>query len=122
MALFNDYLNTEKLLSRDNPLLKAAESGHRLVFQSFDTAARMQLAFAADLLDLNRDRFDALYNGASLQETFEAQRDLALEVGKRAARHVGELSEIFAFAALDLTDAANEQRAPKARPKKAKAS
>ena len=122
MATFTDYLKTDKFFSRDNPLLKAAENGHRMLFESFDTAARLQVAFAADLLDLNRERFDSLYTGASLQEALEAQRDLVLEVGKRAARHVGDLSEVFAFTALDLTDAANEQRAAGARPKKAKAS
>jgi len=122
MTLFADYLNTEKLLSRENPLLKAAETGHRRVFESFDTAARMQLAFAADLLDLNRDRFATLYSSESLQDAFEAQRDLALEIGKRAARHVGELSEALVFGALDLSDAANEQPAAGARSKKSKAS
>ena len=122
MASFADYLKPEELFSRNNPLLKTVETGHRVVFESFDTAARLQLAFAADLLDLNRDRFNSLYQGESLQDALEAQRDLAIEIGKRAARHVGELSEVFAFTALDLTDAANEQRAPKARPKKARAS
>jgi len=122
MASFAEYLNPEELFSRANPLLKAAEAGHRMVFESIDTAARLQLAFVADLLDLNRDRFDSLYKGQSLQDALEAHRDLAIEVGKRAARHVGELSEVFAFTALDLTEAANEQSAIKARPKKAKAS
>ena len=122
MTLFADYLNTEKLLSRENPLLKAAETGHRKVFESFDTAARMQLAFAADLLDLNRDRFASLYSSESLQDALEAQRDLALEIGKRAARHVGELGEALVFGAFDLSDAANEQPAAGARSKRSKAS
>lgn len=121
MALFTDFLNAEKLYSRDNPLLKATEAGHRMLFESLDNAARLNIAFAVDLLDLNRERFQSFYGGASLKATLEAQRDLALEMGQRTVRHAGELAEVIAATALDLTNAANEQRNTAGRSKKSKA-
>jgi hypothetical protein len=73
---------------------------------------RAQLAFAEDLLDINRERFELLYAGKSFTETLDAQQDLMTEFGERAARYAGNLKEIATAMSSELTDvvadAANE--------------
>jgi hypothetical protein len=75
-------------------LFKAAGKTHRLIFESYDKAARLQLTFAGDLLDLNRKRFDALYADDTLLNKVSAQQDLATEFGKRTATWAGDLQEV----------------------------
>jgi len=75
-------------------LFKVAEKTHRLIFESFDKAARLQLTFAEDLLVLNRKRFDALYADDTLLNKVSAQQDLATEFGKRTATWAGDLQEV----------------------------
>ena len=75
-------------------LFKVAEKTHRLIFESFDKAAHLQLAFAGDLLDLNRKRFEALYADDTLLNKVSTQQDLATEFGKRTATWAGDLQEV----------------------------
>ena len=75
-------------------LFKVAEKTHRLIFESYDKAARLQLTFAGDLLDLNRKRFDSLYTDDTLLDKVSAQQDLATEFGKRTATWAGDLQEV----------------------------
>ena len=77
-------------------LFKVAEKTHRLIFESFDKAARIHLSFAEDLLDLNRKRFDALYVDDTLLNKVSAQQDIAVEFGKRTATWAGDLQEVAA--------------------------
>jgi hypothetical protein len=101
-------------------LFKVAEKTHRLIFESYDKAARLQLTFAGDLLDLNRKRFDALYADDTLLNKVSAQQDLVTKFGKRTATWAGDLRG-------NISDAANElvspvaAKAPAAKAKKAKA-
>lgn len=120
MAQFPEFFKTETLFSRDNPLFKAAEKTHRLVFQTFDQAARLQLAFAADLLDMNRDRFESLYAKKTLSDIASAQQDLVVELGKRTARHLGELQDVAMAMTVHIGEAANELAPEEARPARAK--
>jgi hypothetical protein len=127
MTQFKDLFNPEIIFSKKNPFLKATEKTHRLVFESFDRAARLQLGFAGDLLDLNRKRIDALYAGDTLLEKVSAQQELATEIGKRAVTWVGDLQEIAVDLRSDIGNAANDlvfpvaAKAPATKAKKAKA-
>lgn len=125
MTQFADFFKPEAIFSLENPFLKSAAATHRALFETFDKAARAQLAFAEELLDINRDRFELLYAGKSLTETMDAQQDLITELGKCAARYVGDLKEIAESMGTDLTeavaDAANEATgAAESKPKSAK--
>ena len=115
MTQFTDYFKPEVLLSRENPFLKTAAAAHRAVFDTLDKAARVQLAFAEDLLDLNRERFELLYAGKSFTETLDAQQDLLMEMGKRSVRYAGDLQDIATSLGTGLkgaaADAANEAAA-----------
>ena len=75
-------------------LFKVAEKTHHLIFESFDKAARLQLAFAGDLLDLNRKRFEALYADDTVLNKVSAQQDLVTELGKRTVTWAGDLQEV----------------------------
>jgi len=107
-------------------LFKVAEKTHRLIFESYDKAARLQLAFAGDLLDLNRKRFDSLYADDTLLNKVSAQQDLATEFGKRTATWAGDLQEVVVDLRSNISDAANDlespvaAKAPAAKAKKAK--
>jgi hypothetical protein len=108
-------------------LFKVAEKTHRLIFESYDRAARLQLTFAEDLLDLNRKRFDALYADDTLLNKVSAQQDLVTEFGKRTATWAGDLQEVAVDLRGNISDAANDlvspvaAKAPAAKAKKAKA-
>ncbi len=127
MTQLNDLFNPEILFSNENPFLKTAKKTHLQIADSFDKAARLQLSFAEELLNLNRKRVDALYAGESFADTISAQQDLATELGKRTTAWADELKEVVvelhsgvSDAANDLVaSAANESRAAKG--KKAKA-
>ena len=108
MTQFTDFLKPEVLFSRENPFLKSAAAAHRMLFETMDRTARLQLAFAGDMLDLNRDRFELLYAGKPFAEALDAQQELVTRFGKRAARHVGELQEVAASMRERVTDAAFE--------------
>jgi hypothetical protein len=94
MTEFTDLFKPEIIFSKENPLLRTAEKTHRLIFESYDKAARLQLTFAGDLLDLNRKRFDALYADDTLLNKVSAQQDLATEFGKRTVTWAGDLQEV----------------------------
>ena len=81
-------------MSQFTDLFKVAEKTHHLIFESYDKAARLQLAFAGDLLDLNRKRFEALYADDTLLNKVSTQQDLATEFGKRTATWAGDLQEV----------------------------
>ncbi len=129
MTQLTDLFNPEIMFSSENPFLKTAKKTHLQIADSFDKAARLQLSFAEDLLNLNRKRIDALYAGESFADTVSAHQDLATELGKRTATWAGDLKEVavdlqsgVTGAASDLVSpAANETRAKAPKSKKAKA-
>ena len=129
MTQLTDLFNPEIMFSSENPFLKTAKKTHLQIADSFDKAARLQLSFAEDLLNLNRKRMDALYAGESFADTVSAHQDLATELGKRTATWAGDLKEVVVDlqsgvtgAASDLVSpAANETRAKAPKSKKAKA-
>lgn len=123
MSKRTDYFDPEALFSRENPFLKSAEKTQQLIFGTLDKAARVQLAFTEDLLDLNRQGFEALTRRQSLSELFTAQQDLLTELGKRAARYAGEWQEVATAVKAEVAEAANEVSAavePKAARTKSK--
>jgi hypothetical protein len=124
MSQLPDFFNPENFFSRDNLFLKSAEKTHRLIFETLDRTARVQLAFAGDLLDINRERFESLYARQSLGDLFTAQQNLASELGKRTAKYAGDLQEVASNMQAGAAEAANElgagaPRKPAARSKKA---
>lgn len=122
MTEIKDLFNPAILFSKENPFLKSAEKTHRLVLDAFDRSARLQLAFAEDLLDMNRQRFDALYANDSLQDRFLKQQDLATEFGKRAATLAGDLQEVAVELRSHAGEAANDFISPAAARKPAEKS
>ena len=112
MTQFTDFFKPEVLFSRENPILKSAETVHRLAFDTFDQAARAQLRLADSMLDLNRERFELLYAGKSFTETLDAQQELMAEFGKCAVDYAGDLREaatsMFGQASDAALDAAND--------------
>ena len=120
MSTLNDYFKPESLFSRDNPFLKSAEKTHQLIFGALDKTARLQLAFAEDLLDINSERYQSLYQQQSFSGLFEAQRELMTKLGERASHYAGELREVVSSLQTDVTDAANDLGA-EVEPKPAKA-
>jgi len=118
MSQISDFFKPETFFSRENLFLRSAEKTHRLVFETLDKTARLQLSLAEDLLDLNRERFEMLYARQSLTDLFSAQQSLATELGKRAARYAGDLQEVVSEIQLGAAEAANELGAA-AKPKKA---
>ena len=108
MSQISEFFKPESFFSRDNLFLKSAEKSHRLVFETLDKTARLQLALAEDLLDLNRERFETLYARQSLTDLFTAQQNLATELGKRAARYAGDLQEVVNDIQAGAAEAANE--------------
>ena len=108
MTLFTHLFNPEVLFSKKNPFLKASEKTHRLIFKSFDRTMRLQLAFAKDLLDLNRTRFNALYADDTLRDRISTHQDLATEMGKRTAIWAGDLQEVAVGLQSGFGEAANE--------------
>jgi len=127
MTESNSFFKFDTLISRENPLFKTFEKTHRVYFEAFDKAARLQLSLAEDLLDLNRKRFDSLYAGDNLMDKVSVQQELATELGKRTASWVGDLQEVAGDLQSGFSEAANELvtpvagKAPAARSKKAKA-
>lgn len=123
MSELSDYFKPETLFSRDNPYLKSAEKTHRLIFGALDKTARVQLAFAEDLLDINRDRLQSLYQQKSVTDWFEVQRKLLTELGERATQYASELRDVVSSVQADATEAANDLAAdvePKATKSKSK--
>ena len=94
MTSMADLFTPGNLFSQDNPLLKSAGKAHRLVFETFDQVAHVQIDFVGDLLELNRKRFDALYANENLLDKVSTQQSVATEIGKRTARWAGDLSEV----------------------------
>lgn len=108
MTQFTDYFKPEVLFSRENPFLKPVAVTHRAIFDTLDKAARVQLAFAEDLLDMNRERFELLYAGKSFTETLDAQQDLITDLSRRTAQYAGDLQDIATSLGSGLTEVATD--------------
>ena len=121
MTQLTDLFNPEIMFSSENPFLKTAKKTHLQVADSFDKAARLQLSFAEDLLNLNRKRIDALYAGESFADTVSAHQDLATELGKRTATWAGDLKEVVVDLQSGVTGAASDPVSPAANETRAKA-
>ena len=129
MDSMSDFFKPEALFSDENIFFKSARQVHELSFDALDKTVRLQLDFARDLLDLNRKRFEALYAGDSLFDTLSAQKDFALETGRRGLSLVGdaqaianEIQEAVKETASGFVAAANNFSKPtKASARKAKA-
>lgn len=121
MTQFAEFLKPEVLFSAENPFLKSARSTHKLFFDAFDKAARLQLAYAEELLDLNSKRFDVLYNSDSLMDAASAYQDLAFDLAKSAGRTANELQDVASELQFAISDAATELTAEEAAPKAKKA-
>ncbi len=94
MTQITDLFDPIVLFSKENPYFKFAEKTHRRIFESFDRTVRLNLSYTADLLDLNRERFDALYADENLLDKVWAHQDLAIEISKRTATWAGDLQEV----------------------------
>ncbi|MDT8321673.1 MAG: phasin family protein [Xanthomonadales bacterium] len=114
MTQVNDFFKPDVLFSAGNPLLTSIRQGHQLMFETFDKAARVQLTYAEELLDVNRKQFELLYAGKSLKETVADQQDLATEWGKHAAKCVGDLQEVAVELQAGVSEAANDMATPEA--------
>ena len=127
MTQITEMFKPETLFSSENPFLKAAAKSHRLVFETFDQAAHLQLAFYHDLLGLNRKRFDSLYSDETAQERLSTHQDLATEFGKRTASLIGDMQDAVVNLQSSFSEAANDfvpakaAGKPAAKAKKAKA-
>ena len=119
MTQLTDLFNPETLFSSENPFLKTTKKTHLQFVDSFEKTARLQLAFAEDLLNLNRKRIDALYAGESFTDTLTAQQDLATELGKRTATWAGDLKEVVVDLQSSVTGNANDLVSPAANEPKA---
>jgi phosphopantothenate synthetase len=108
MTQLNDLFKTEVLFSSENPFLKTAKKTHLQIADSLEKAARLQISFAEELLDLNRKRIDALYAGESFVDMISAQQDLATELGKRTTTWADELKEVVVDLQSGVSDATNE--------------
>lgn len=98
----------EVLFSADNPVWQAASKVHRGLAESFDTAARANLALASDLLDLNRRRVEELYSGKPISDQLQTQADIVLESGQRFAAWGDELREVASACRTVIADVASE--------------
>ena len=112
MTQLTDLFNPEIMFSSENPFLNTAKKTHLRIADSFDKAARLQLSFAEDLLNLNRKRIDALYAGESFADTVSAHQDLATELGKRTATWAGDFKEVVVDLQSGVTGAANDLFSP----------
>jgi len=112
MGQFSDFFNPKVIFSTENPFLKTAKKAHLQLVDSFEKAARLQLSFAEDLLDLNRKRINVLYSGESFSDLTSAQQDIITEVGKRTATWAGDLREVVVDYQSGLADAANDLISP----------
>ena len=119
MTQFTDLFNPEIMFSSESPFLKTAKNTHLRIADSFDRAARLQLSFAEDLLNLNRKRIDVLYAGESFADTVSAHQDLATELGKRTATWVGDFKEVVVDLQSGVTGVANDLVSPAANEPKA---
>ena len=113
MTEISNLFKPEIVFSRGNPFFKSAEKTHRLMFETFDKAAHLQLAFVEDLLDLNRKRFESLYSDEPLKDKLSAQQDLVTEAGKRTATLMGDMQEVAVNLQSNFSDAANDLVSPK---------
>ena len=119
MTQFTDLFNPEIMFSSESPFLKTAKNTHLRIADSFDRAARLQLSFAEDLLNLNRKRIDVLYAGESFADTVSAHQDLATELGKRTAMWAGDFKEVVVDLQSGVTGVANDLVSPAANEPKA---
>lgn len=111
----NFTVDPEALYSADNPLLKAAGKAQRGLYETAETAARANLSLASDLLDLNRKRMEALFEGKPLSEQLQAQTDILFESGHRVVEWTDELrgaTTVYRSTLADLANEAAEQATP----------
>lgn len=92
MTNFTELFKPEALFSADNPALKATKKAHELAFETFNKTAGLQLDFARDMLDINSKRFNALYAGNSVADSFSTNTDLALEVSNKSVRLLEDIN------------------------------
>jgi hypothetical protein len=122
-----DFFKPEALFSSDNPFIQSAAKSHRLFAESFDKAARAQLAFAGDLLDLNRKRIESLYESNSVADKLTAQQAIITEAGNLASEWAAGVQDIVTEYQSGVSESANElldlvaQKPAKKAAKKAKA-
>ena len=98
----------EALFSAENPFFKSAQKTHTLFAEAFDKTARMQLAFAEELLDLNKKRIASLYASASVQDTVANHQELMTEAGGCASALADEFQQVATVLQAGINDAAND--------------
>jgi hypothetical protein len=122
-----DFFKPEALFSSDNPFIQSAAKSHQLFAESFDKAARAQLAFAGDLLDLNRKRIESLYESNSVADKLAAQQAIITEAGNLTSEWAAGVQDIVTEYQSGVSESANElldlvaQKPAKKAAKKAKA-
>ena len=124
-----ETFKAENLFPGIGPMMETARRSHELAADAFDRTARLQLALAGDLLELNRKRFESLYGEKSLTEAVAEQQELALETGRRYATFgedyrelIGELQERAVETVAEATPAATGKKKTGKGAKAAKAS
>ena len=108
----SENFKAEKFLSPQNPMFAAMGRAHHGVFNAFDQATRANLSLAEDLLNLNRDRFDSLYDQPTFSEVLGAHKDIAMEAGKRVTEwgvNMREIATRYQSSLLDVTAASPTQ-------------
>lgn len=105
-SIFENF-KPEAIFSTGNPIFKSVQKTHSLFAVAFDTTARMQLALAEELLDLNKKRLASLYAGESVKDTIATHKDLLTEAGERTVAMTDELKQVATDFQTGLTDAAN---------------
>ncbi|MGD2130347.1 MAG: phasin family protein [Lysobacterales bacterium] len=124
MSQFTDLMKPEVLFSAENPILQSARKTHKMLFDAVDKSARVQLAYAEELLDLNAKRFEVLVGSESPMEAVAAYQDLAFDVARSASQAATELQDVVSGLQFALGDAAAdlvEKAEPAPKAKKAKA-
>lgn len=102
----------EKLFSDDNPVYRMAGRAHRDLYEALDGVMRANLALTTDLLDINRQRIEALYAGKPLSEQFQSQADILFESGKRVVAWSDELRDVATTWRSHVADLADEAAQP----------
>jgi len=103
-----DFFKPEALFSSDNPFIQSASKSHQLFAESFDKAARAQLALAGDLLDLNRKRLESLYDSNSAADKLTAQQAIVTEAGNLTSEWAAGVQDIVTEYQSGVSESANE--------------
>jgi len=103
-----ENFDLEAAFSPENPLLQSLTRTHKLIAKTIDQTARIQLAFAEELLDMNKRRFESLYAGDSIKDTISAHRDLLSEAGNRTFKATDDLRKVATELQTGIVDASND--------------